>query len=208
MKSITIPIEVSARHVHLTEDHIKRLFGHSLTELKPISQTGQFAANETVAIESKPPLTLPLRKGETKKLQATNYKLQGVRVVGPARSESQVELALSDCRMLGLKNVPLKVSGSLAGTPGITLVGPKGNVVLKRGVIVTQRHIHCPTRKAKLLGLKNGQVVTVRVGGKRGVIFENVIVRIREDFVWRMHIDTDEANATGIEHGAVGVMSM
>lgn len=188
MKSLTIPIEVSARHVHLSEDHIRRLFKHPLTVLKSISQTGQFAANEVVS------------------LYVNRHTLTDVRVVGPVRSESQVELALSDCRTLGLRNVPLKVSGSLAGTPGITLVGPKGNVVLKHGVIVAQRHIHCPTEKAKLLGLKNGQVVRVKVGGKRGVMFENVVVRIRGDFVWRMHIDTDEANAAGLVGSTVGIV--
>lgn len=183
-----IPIEVSARHVHLSAVHVKKLFGYNLTSLHPISQSGQFAAKETV------------------QLLTTHYSLATVRIVGPARKESQVELALSDCRILGLKKVPVKVSGSLKGTPGITLVGPKGKVVLKQGVIIARRHIHCPLKKAKQLGLRDGQIVNVRVKGRRGLIFDNVIVRVRPDFVWRMHIDTDEANAAGIVRGGIGIV--
>lgn len=197
---ITIPIEVSARHVHLTEAHCQILFGHNLTVLKSISQTGQFAAVETVRLEVESRKSI---KSESRGV-ISRSAIDAVRVVGPARGESQVELALSDCRALGLKNVPLKVSGSLAGTPGLTLVGPKGKVVLKRGVIVAQRHIHCPTEKAKALKLTNNQIVSVVVKGKRGVVFENVVVRVREDFIWRMHIDTDEANAAGVSHNTTG----
>jgi len=183
---LRVPIEVSARHVHLTQAHIQKLFGHDLTVLKPISQKGQFAANETV------------------KIRNSKFEIRNVRVVGPARPESQVELALSDCRILGLKNVLVKVSGNLRKSPGIILIGSKGKAVLRRGVIVAQRHIHCPPEKAKKFG--EGQRVSVRVAGERGVVLENVIVRVRKDFVWRMHIDADEANAAGIPKGGMGII--
>ena len=204
MKQVTVPIEVSARHVHLTEAHCKKLFGRGLTRLKLISQTGQFAAVETVTLKEQG--TGNKEQKSRFKLRVTSYELRDVRVVGPARKESQVELSLSDCHQLGLHNVPLKVSGSLAGTPGITVVGPKGKVVLKRGVIVAQRHIHCPTEKARSLGLKNGQIVRVAVKGKRAVVFENVVVRVLGDYVFRMHVDTDEANAAGIDSNSRGVI--
>jgi len=201
MHSITVPIEVSARHAHLTEEHCKILFGHLLTELRPVSQTGQFAAVETVRLEVERRTSNVERNG----VVARRF-IDNVRIIGPARKASQVELAVSDCRVLGLKNVPLRVSGSLAGTAGIMVVGPKGTVVLERGVIVVRRHIHCPTDKAKKFGFKHGQMVKVAVKGPRSVVFERVVIRVRDDFVWRMQIDTDEANAAGIAHGAIGTI--
>ena len=191
-RNTRILIEVSARHAHLTRAHARKLFGHPPTPLREISQPGQYAAEESVTLEQK--------------IKGKMFRIERVRVVGPTRKESQIELALSDCRALGIEKPVIKVSGSLRGTPGIALRGPRGKISLRQGVIVAQRHIHCPPGKAKELGLRNGSVVCVRVAGKRSVTFENVFVRVNPNFRFRMHIDTDEANAAGVESGMKGLI--
>jgi len=184
-----VPVGVSARHVHLTQEHVERLFGPGakLTEMKPLSQPGQFAANETVAIYGP--------KGSFPK----------VRILGPTRKATQVEVSRTDALALGL-NPPVRESGDIAGTPGLRLVGPAGEVTIEQGVIVAARHIHFHPSDAQKFGVADKQRLKVRVGGERGVVFENVIARVSDQFALDMHIDTDEGNAAGVSTGDVGVI--
>ncbi len=180
-------VGLSNKHVHLSKEHINILFGegHELTPFKDLSQPGQYACEEKVDMVG-PKRTIP-----------------GVRILGPARKESQVEIALSDGFTLGLKEVPVRDSGNLEGTPGIKLVGPCGEVELSRGVIAAARHIHMHTSDAEKYGLKDKQLVKVKVGGPRGLIFENVLIRARETFALDMHLDVEEGNAAGLANGDV-----
>jgi len=184
---IKIIIETSARHVHLDKKTLEKLFGkgYKLTPDYSLSQKGEFAAKERVILKTK--------KGEIKR----------VRIIGPLRKKTQIEISRTDAFHLKI-NPPLRLSGDLKNTPGITLIGPKGEVKLKQGVIIAARHIHCDPKTAKKLNLKHGDKVSVRIKGKRGLIFNNVVVRIRKNFVWRMQIDTDEANAAGIRKTGIG----
>lgn len=187
MVSRNVLIEVSARHIHLSQEHLLALFGdkYELNVAKPISQPKQFAAQECVEVI-----------GEAGKLK--------VRVIGPVRAETQVELASSDCRRLGL-NCALRLSGTLDGTPGCVLEGPKGRVTLRQGVIVAQRHLHVSPSQAGELGIKHGDTISIRTSGERPVTFHNVAVRSQEgkDDMSFM-IDTDEANAAGLRGGEFG----
>jgi len=177
-----IPIEISARHIHLSCADQEILFGRGFkpTVLKDLSQPGQFAAEETVS------------------LVGPKGRIEKARVLGPCRRETQVELSETEARELGL-NPPVRDSGNLAATPGIKVVGPAGEIELARGVILALRHIHVDPATAEKLGLKNGDRVKVDVGGARDLLFENVLVRVSPDFKLAMHIDTDEANAAGID---------
>jgi len=178
-----ITIEISARHVHLSKPDLEKLFGpgYELTKLKGLSQQpGQFAAKETV------------------KLVGPAGQLEKVRVLGPCRQETQVEVSETEARTLGL-NPPVRDSGNLGGTPGIKIVGPKGEVELKQGVILALRHIHIDPATAAELGVKNYDRVKVDTIGPRDLLFENVLVRVDPSFRLAMHIDTDEANAAGID---------
>lgn len=180
-------IEVSARHVHLSRQHADALFGkgYELKAAKGISQPGQFAAKESVTVVGP--------KGQLT-----------CRVVGPERSETQVELAVTECKKLGLP-VAMRVSGNLKGTAGGMLLGPKGQVTLKQGVIVAQRHLHVSPKEAKALGVTHGDVISVKTFGTRPVTFHGVAVRSREgtDKLSFM-LDTDEANAAGLRGGEKG----
>ncbi|CAM3949287.1 phosphate propanoyltransferase [Cohnella lubricantis] len=182
-----VPIGVSARHIHLTKEHIAILFGEGaeLSVLKPLSQPGQFAANETVAVYGP--------KGSFEK----------VRILGPARKATQLEIARTDAFALGLKP-PVRESGNIEGTPGIRIVGPAGEVTVEQGVIVAARHIHFHTSDALRWGIEDKQLLKVRVGGERGLVFENVIARVSDSFALDMHIDTDEGNAAGASTGDEG----
>ncbi|THF78453.1 phosphate propanoyltransferase [Cohnella fermenti] len=182
-----IPVGVSARHIHLSKEHIRILFGEGaeLSELKPLSQPGQFAANETVAVHGP--------KGSFAK----------VRILGPARKATQLEVSRTDAFALGLK-APVRESGNIEGTPGIRIVGPAGEVTVEKGVIVAARHIHFHTSDAERWGIADKQLLKVRVGGERGLVFENVIARVSPDFALDMHIDTDEGNAAGVSTGDFG----
>jgi len=182
-----VPVGVSARHIHLTQEHIEILFGAGagLTVLKPLSQPGQFAANETVAVHGP--------KGSFAK----------VRILGPARKATQLEVSRTDAFSLGL-NPPVRESGKIDGTPGIRIVGPAGEVTVDQGVIVAARHIHFHTSDAERWGIWDKQLLKVRVGGERGVVFENVIARVSDQFALDMHIDTDEGNAAGVATGDKG----
>ncbi len=180
-----VTVGLSNKHVHLTKEHIDILFGagHELTPIKDLSQPGQFACDEKVD------------------LVGPKRTISGVRILGPARKESQVELSLSDGFTLGLKNLPVRDSGKTEGTPGIKLVGPKGEVVLERGVIAAARHIHMHTTDAEKYGLKDKDIVKVKAGGPRGVTFDNVLIRVSDTYALDMHLDVEEGNAAGLSNG-------
>lgn len=181
----SIPIAISARHVHLTAQSITRLFGpdHPLHRRRPLLQPEQYAAQETV--------TLVGPKGS----------IPHVRVVGPAREEDQVEISRSDELTLGL-DAPVRVSGELAQTPGITLLGPAGEVALEHGVVLAQRHVHMNPTDAARLGLRDRQLVQVAINSpRRSLIFKDVIVRVSPHYALELHLDTDEGNAAGVQAG-------
>lgn len=182
--ALAIPVGISARHVHLSEAHVAQLFGqgYTLTPKKTL-MGGQFAAEEQVTL-----VGTALRA------------IENVRVLGPVRSASQVEVSRTDCLKLGM-TAPLRESGDLAGSAPIALVGPKGAVYLSEGLIIAARHIHMSTDDANAAGLHDGQRVCVRAEGARGGVLTEVLVRVRPDFTLEMHIDTDEANALGIQNG-------
>ena len=179
MSNKKVTVGISARHVHVTREHLEILYGagYQLTNKKDLSQPGQFASNETVDVVT----------GKS--------TFKNVRILGPERSKSQVEVSMSDAMKLGLKNIPVRDSGDLAGTPGAKLVGPKGEVELKEGVIVASRHIHMTPAEAATFGVKDKDTVKVRCGGERGLVFENVLIRVHEQYALEMHVDTDEGNA-------------
>lgn len=179
-----IPIGVSNRHLHLSEADLATLFGqgHPLTVKKDLSQPGQYAAEETVDLIGP--------KGTISK----------VRVLGPVRKQTQVEVSITDSFALGV-TPPVRDSGSIEGSPAVRLKGPEGEVQLKQGVIVAKRHIHCTPEQAAALGVKDGESVSVSVEGERGLIFREVLVRVRSDFALEMHVDIDEANAAGLKNG-------
>jgi acetate kinase len=185
--NIPIPIEVSAHHVHLCQAHVEALFGpgHALTPAAPLSQPGQFAAQERVA------------------LVGPRGRVERVRVLGPARVQTQVEIAMTEQFKLGI-SPPIRASGDLAHSPGITLEGPAGAVQLEQGVICALRHIHTTPEDALSLGLRDHDVVRVTVAGDRELIFGDVLVRISPKFKLALHIDTDEANAANITTGMTG----
>ena len=176
-----VPIGVSARHIHLTQEHVEALFGpgYQLTKKKEL-MGGQFASNETVTI-----VGLKLRA------------IENVRVLGPVRKQTQVEVSATDAVRLGVK-APVRLSGDLAGSAPVTLVGPKGAIYLKEGCIVAKRHIHMSPEDAARFGVVDKQVVKVRFESGRGGTLEDVPVRVDPSFDLEMHIDTDEANGLGI----------
>ncbi|GLC86960.1 phosphate propanoyltransferase [Lysinibacillus piscis] len=182
-----IPIGVSARHVHLAQTEVEQLFGqgYELTPKFELSQPGQFAAEETVVIAGP--------KGS----------IERVRILGPARSLSQVEVSWTDAMKLGVKP-PLRISGDIKGSSPITLIGPKGSVVLQEGLIVAQAHIHMSPADSEHLQVVDGQSVQIKVEGIRPIIFSDVLIRVSDRFRLEMHIDTDEANAGLIKQGAFG----
>ncbi len=184
-KRIFIPLEASGRHVHLTRQQAITLFGHPLTPKRPLSQPGQFLANERVTVVGP--------KGE----------FSNVAVLGPERPEGQVEISMTDGRQLGV-TPPVRLSGQLIKTPGIRLAGPKGNVQLERGVIVAQRHIHMTPEDALQMGVEDKQMVRVQTFTDRPITLHSVMVRVHPDFATRVHLDYDEANACGFQEGDLG----
>jgi acetate kinase len=186
----SIPVAISARHVHLTEEVIEKLFGagHQLRELNPLSQPGQFAAQETV------------------RLVGPKRSIEDVRVLGPARSTCQVEISRTDEFHLGI-DAPVRGSGDVANSPGITLVGPAGKAELARGVICAWRHIHMTPEDAERLGVADRDIVDVAIENEeRPLVFGNVLVRVSPNYQLEMHIDTDEGNAAELSRGATGVL--
>lgn len=179
-----IPVGVSNRHVHLAPDHIEALFGkgYKLTPLRELSQKGQFAAHETVT------------------LQGPHGRLSKVRILGPSRGVTQVEISRTDGFELGV-HPPVRVSGDLAGTPGITLVGPVGTVVLSQGLIIAKNHVHASPDEAQSMRLNHGDHILLQAMGERPLIFADVIVRVSPEFSLDFHIDQDEANAAHLSTG-------
>lgn len=182
----TVPVGVSNRHIHLSTADLKTLFGagYELTPIKDLSQPGQFACKETLTIVG--PSLRPI---------------ENVRVLGPVRKASQVEISRTDSFTLKVKP-PVRESGDIAGSAPITIIGPKGVVTLKEGCIIANRHIHMSTDEGAQFGLSDGQYVDVEVEGARRTKFYDVQVRVHKDFRLEMHIDTDDANAAGIGNGA------
>ncbi len=184
---IAVPIEISARHIHLAKKDVEFLFGkgYKLKRMKGLSQRGEFAARETLTLENK------------------GRKIEGVRVLGPVRKQTQVELAGTDAYRLGIKP-PVRLSGDLRGAAKVSLIGPKGRLELISAAIIAKRHIHASGAQAKHYGLSDGQEVAVKIAGDRAVLLEKVAVRVKAGYAWNLHLDTDEANAAGIGRESVG----
>jgi putative phosphotransacetylase len=178
----TLTVHASARHMHLSREDLDALFGpgYELTPDRPLFQEGNFAAKETVTLV-----------GPRSRL------ISNLRILGPLRSRSQVELAFTDAISLGL-NIPIRLSGDIAGTPGAFVMGPRGIVELKEGVIRAAVHVHMNPSEAAHFGVKQGDLMKLRVGGDAGVTFNRVHVRIDERSRLNVHMDTDEANACGL----------
>lgn len=190
MSETKVPVGISARHIHVSQADLDVLYGegYQLTVKKDLLQTGQYAANEVVDIATE--------KGIFK----------NVRILGPVRNQTQIEISLSDAMKLKI-NTPVRDSGDLKGSPGVTVTGPKGSVVLEEGCIAAGRHIHMSLEDAEKFGVKDKDIVKVRCGGERGLVFENVLIRVHESFRLEMHIDTDEANsAMCLNSGVVEVI--
>lgn len=180
-----LELEASARHVHLTKDQAQALFGHGLTPQRPLSQPGQFLARERVTVIGP--------KG----------KFDRVAVLGPERKEAQVELSLTDARVLGI-DAPIRLSGDVTGTPGCALEGPEGQLRLSQGVLVAQRHVHLRPQDAEKYGVTDKQVVALRTYTRRPTVFYDVVVRVSKDYAPYVHLDFDEANACGFQPGDLG----
>ena len=189
MAKVKVPIEVSARHVHASKEDFKKLFGPKAVPcvMKLLSQPGQYAMIQAV------------------KLKGPKGEIDDVRILGPCRDETQVEISGTDARKLGV-NAPVKISGDHKNTPGLTMVGPKGKVKLRSGVIIAERHLHISDRMARKLGLKDRDKVKIDVSGVRDLMFESVPVRVDPNFRLSFHIDTDEANAAWVQNGDTGVL--
>jgi putative phosphotransacetylase len=179
-----IPVGVSARHIHLSQEHLTALFGAEaeLHPKKALSQPGQYAAEETVDV------------------LGPRSKIERVRVLGPVRPETQLEISKTDALKLGI-DAPVRESGQIAGTPGLTVIGPQGRVQVQGGVIVAKRHVHFSLEDARRYGVRDGQELTLRTKGERGLIFEHVTARVSPKYKLDFHLDTDEANAAGVHTG-------
>jgi putative phosphotransacetylase len=186
-KTSTIPMAVSARHCHVSQRDLESLFGkdYQLTKKADLSQPGQFAANETVTIVG------------------PRGSLEKVRILGPARALTQVEVSRTDSIRLGL-NTPIRESGNIEGSAPITLVGPFGSIFKKEGLIIAQAHIHMSPNDAKVFDVENGEYVQIKTGNERPVSFDKVLIRVSPKYKLEMHIDTDEANAGLIISGQTG----
>jgi acetate kinase len=180
-------VEVSAHHAHLTQEHVEALFGpgHQLTKHADLSQPGQYACKEQI------------------NLVGPKGRIERVRVLGPARKYSQVEIAMTEQFKLGV-HPPIRESGDIADTPGCTLEGTGGSVKIDRGVICAFRHIHMTPEDALRYGVRDKSIVRVRVAGDRELVFGDVLIRVDPSFALAMHIDTDEANAANLKNGAQG----
>lgn len=179
-----VTVNISNRHIHLHQDDVERLFGkgYKLTKLRDLVQPGEHACNETLAIAGP--------KGEIKK----------VRVLGPVRKATQVEVSLTDSITLGL-GAPVRVSGDTAGSAAVKITGPAGTVELKEGCVVAKRHVHMTPADADFLGIKDKEIISIKIEGERGLIFDNVVARVHPNMLYECHLDTDEANAAGVKNG-------
>lgn len=182
-----IPIEVSARHIHLCQKDLEKLFGkgYQLNKFRDLTQPGNFASQETLTIKS------------------DKAEIGNVRIVGPLRDYTQIEFSLTDAIFLGVEPV-IRKSGNLDGTPGILLISPKAELKLKKDVIIPWRHIHINKTQASELELKEDDLVSVRVENERGLVFNNIMIRIDENSPLVLHLDTDEGNACGITQKGEG----
>lgn len=189
MENNEVLVEISARHLHLSQADLETLFGegYELTVKKELSQPGQFACEERVKVVG--------AKGE----------FPAVSVLGPVRNATQVEISLTDARSIGVA-APVRESGDIAGSGSCKLVGPKGELELKEGVIAAKRHIHATTADAQRMGVENGQIVSVEIptSNGRNLIFGDVVVRVSDSYALAMHIDTDESNAAGMAPNTIG----
>ena len=185
LERITVPLEASGRHVHVTQAQALALFGHDLTPERELSQPGQFLSRERVSV------------------QGPKGKFENVAVLGPARKAAQVEISLTDGRVLGIK-APVRLSGDTKNSPGCTLIGEKGSITVTEGVIAAKRHIHLHPNDALRLGVSDRQEVKLQTLTGRPTIFEAVSVRVSPDFSTAAHLDYDEANACGFAKGDRG----
>ena len=188
LSKTAIPIGVSNRHVHMSQEHWDALFGQGsqLTKYRDTRQPGWWAANEAVDLEGP--------KGRIRK----------VRLVGPHRPKTQVELSRTDAMALGI-DPPVRGSGKVAGSCGVRLIGPRATIDLEEGVIIASRHLHLHPREAQAMGLKDGEIMRVRcgIGGPRELVLEQVLVRVSDTFALEVHLDTDEANAAWVKSGDI-----
>ena len=183
--SLFVELEASGRHVHVTKEQAIVLFGHPLSPQRSLSQPGQYLAKERVTVVGP--------KGE----------FTNVAVLGPERKAGQVEISLTDARTLGV-DAPLRLSGDVCNTPGITLKGERGTVTLPEGVIAAQRHIHLTPEDARKFGVTDKQIVKLQTYTARPLVFEDVAIRVSPDFASYVHLDYDEANACGFQKGDLG----
>lgn len=186
MSEMKVPVGISNRHVHLTQEDLETLFGkgYKLTEKKGLSQPEQFAAEECVT------------------LVGPKRSIEKVRILGPIRPKTQIEISRTDMFTLGFKDIPLKNSGDLAGTPGITIVAPNGNsITTNEGCIIAARHLHLSPTEAANFGLKDKDVISIKAAGPKGVMFYNVLVRSGAKHAMDFHIDMDDANCAGLSNG-------
>lgn len=184
IKPGSTPVGVSNRHLHVSQTDLETLFGrgYTLKKMKDLSQPGQFAAEECVMLAGK--------KGVIEKC----------RILGPVRPSTQVEISISDSFVLGVP-VVVRDSGDTKGTPGCVLIGPKGTVTMKEGVIIASRHLHAHPKDAEKLGIKDMDRISIKAPGARAVVFHNVLVRVSDKFALDFHLDLDEANAAAIKNG-------
>jgi len=182
-----VPVEISARHIHLSQEDSDILFGkgYQLKQLKKLSQGADFAAEETVDIE------------------VNEQEIRGIRVVGPSRAETQLELTFADSYKLKL-DIPVRLSGNIAGTPGFRIIGRAGVVVKKEGLIIAKRHLHISPEEAEKYAMKKGDLISITCGELRKTTFHDVEVRVQAGFKFTAHIDVDEANACGLKVCGVG----
>jgi len=184
MEKKMVSVGLSNRHIHLSVEHLNLLFGkgYELKKSKDLSQPGQYAAEEKVDVVG------------------TKGTLKGVRILGPVRKETQIEISLADGFILGI-NPPVRNSGDLIDSPGVKVIGPKGEIIIEKGVIVAARHIHMHTSDAENFGVVDKDVVSVKVEGKRGLVFNNVLIRVNKEYALEMHVDIEEGNAAGLKNG-------
>lgn len=175
---------VSNRHIHLSKEDMEKLFGegYQLTKKKDLVQPGEHACEEVLAI------------------QGPKRTIENIRILGPLRKQTQVELFMTDAIKIGVKPC-LRLSGDLAGSEPITIIGPKGSITIKEGCIVAKRHIHFTTKDAQFYGVKNGDVLKLKTEGERGLVFDNVIARVSDKMALECHLDMEEANAAGVKNG-------
>ena len=189
IENYKIPIGVSNRHVHVCKEDLETLFGkgYNLTKKADLKQPGQFASEETVTIRGP--------KGE----------FENVRILGPVRNNTQVEVSLTDSFRLGIK-APITESGKIENTPGLEIIGPKGSVKAKEGTIVALRHIHMRPQDAMKMGVHDGEFVDVQVYGQRKAIMSNVLIRVSDSYNLEMHLDTDEANSVCVKNNDFAIL--